>query len=159
MTTDVSLNHQATVGKGDAGGRVPGDFPRPGPGKMAVRALLLRCPHCGSRQIFSGYFTLKDACPTCGLKLERGEHDFFLGAYMFNLIAVELAVFACMFAVVLRTWPEPPWELITRAAVFLTIAGCVVCYPFAKTTWLAADLSLRPLSPAELNGTRDSEDW
>jgi hypothetical protein len=34
------------------------------------------------------------------------------------------------------------------------IAGAVLCYPFAKSVWLAADLIFRPLSPEELEWHR-----
>jgi len=43
------------------------------------------------------------------------------------------------------------------------IAGAVLCYPFAKAIWLAADLIFRPLSEEELawhrrGGTADERE-
>ncbi len=124
---------------------------RPSTTELVVRALQLRCPHCGGRQIFASFFELKDRCPTCGIRLERGEKDYFVGAYLFNLIAVELILFFCVCGFVYFTWPDPPWDLITYVTAFLMLSGCVFCYPFAKTTWLAVDLAIRPLSPEELD--------
>ena len=118
--------------------------------RMLLRAILLRCPHCGGRGVFETMFTLKRHCPTCGLRLERGEGDYFVGAYLFNLIAVELILFFVVCGFVAITWPDPPWTLITWTTAILMLSGCVLCYPFAKMTWLAVDLAIRPLSAEEL---------
>jgi uncharacterized protein (DUF983 family) len=119
--------------------------------RLLKRALLLRCPHCGGKGIFETFFKLKPHCPTCGLRLERGEGDYFVGAYLFNLIAVELILFFCVCGFVYVTWPDPPWTLITYVTATLMLSGCMLCYPFSKTTWLAVDIAIRPLSPEELN--------
>lgn len=106
--------------------------------------MLLRCPNCGVRHIFTGFFRLKERCPNCGMLLERGESDAFIGAYTLNLIAVEvLLAFAFVTAMVL-TWPNPPWDALEYGGVVLSILGAILCYPFAKTTWLAVDLMFRP---------------
>jgi uncharacterized protein (DUF983 family) len=123
---------------------------------MFARALLLRCPHCGSKGIFRDFFHLKEQCPRCGLRLERGEGDYFVGAYLFNLIAVELILFFCVCGFVWITWPDPPWDIITYVTAFLMLSGCVLCYPFSKTTWLAVDMAVRPLSNEELHWHRES---
>ena len=54
------------------------------------RAIRLRCPNCGGGGLWRTWFRMKDACPRCGLKLERGEQGYIVGAQMFNLIAAEL---------------------------------------------------------------------
>jgi len=123
---------------------------RPPVWRLLTRALRLRCPHCGGSGIFAGFFALQPQCPGCGLRLERGEGDYFVGAYLFNLIAVELILFFGVAAFVVFTWPNPPWTLITYVTAALMLSGCLLCYPFAKTTWLAVDLAIRPLSPEEL---------
>jgi len=117
---------------------------------MIFRALLRRCPNCGSRGIFSGYTTLKERCPQCGLRLHRGESDYFIGAYLLNLVAVEL-LFALVLAVVfISTYPNTPWALLQWGGLVLIIVGAVLCYPLSKALWLAADLIFRPMSPEEL---------
>jgi len=131
---------------------------RPSVTQLIRRALQLRCPHCGGRKILASFFELKDRCPTCGIRLERGEKDYFVGAYLFNLIAVELILFVSVCGFVYVTWPEPPWDLITYVTAFLMLSGCVFCYPFAKTTWLAVDLAIRPLTPEELDWHREGGD-
>jgi uncharacterized protein (DUF983 family) len=114
------------------------------------RAIRLRCPNCGNGGIFVDWFTLRPACPHCGIRLDRGENDYFLGAYLFNLIAVEIILFGILAAVVLLTLPNPPWTALQYGAAAAVSVGAFVCYPFAKTTWLAVDLALRPMTPEEL---------
>jgi uncharacterized protein (DUF983 family) len=127
---------------------------------MVFRAMLRRCPNCGSPGIFAGYTTLKERCPKCGLRLHRGETDYFIGAYLLNLVAVEL-LFALVLAVVfITTYPNTPWALLQWGGLALMLAGAVLCYPFAKSLWLAADLIFRPVSPEEMawhrrDGTAD----
>ena len=121
-------------------------------GRLLWRAARLRCPNCGSGGIFQTPFRLRPDCPSCALQLDRGESDYFLGAYMFNLLAVE-ALFALLLLVVLvTTWPSPPWDLLQYGGAALMIIGAVACYPFAKVGWLAIDLVLRPVRPDELPG-------
>jgi uncharacterized protein (DUF983 family) len=117
---------------------------RQSPWRQLGRALLLRCPNCGHGGLFTGFFKAKERCPNCGILLERGESDYFLGAYTLNLIAVE-ALLALGFVVVMyATWPNPPWDALEYGGVVLSILGAVLCYPFAKTIWLAVDLIFRP---------------
>lgn len=125
---------------------------------MVGRALRLRCPNCGGRGLFASFFELKEQCPTCGLRIGRGESDYFVGAYLFNLIAVELILFVCVCGFVALTWPDVPWNLLTYVTAALMLAGCVLCYPFAKTTWLAVDLAIRPMSAEELEWHQDLGD-
>jgi len=114
------------------------------PWRLLARAVLLRCPNCGGAGLFEGFFGIKQRCPTCGMLLERGESDYFLGAYTLNLIAVEILLAFGFLVVMLVTWPNPPWDAMQYGGVVLSILGAVLCYPFAKTTWLALDLIFRP---------------
>ena len=120
--------------------------------RLVGRAALLRCPNCGGRSIFSSFLKLRPDCPSCGLQLDRGEDDYFLGAYLVNLVFVELLFAGLLAVVVIMTWPDPPWGLIQYGGAALILAGAVLCYPFAKVMWLAFDLMLRPVDPDELPG-------
>ena len=86
----------------------------------------------------------QERCPNCGILLERGESDYFLGAYTLNLIAVEILLALGFVVVMYATWPNPPWDALEYGGVVLSILGAVLCYPFAKTLWLAVDLIFRP---------------
>ena len=136
---------------------------RPSAPRLIIRALLRRCPNCGSPGIFAGYTALKERCPNCGLRLHRGESDYFIGAYLLNLVAVEL-LFAFVLALVfITTYPNTPWTLLQWGGLVLIIVGAVLCYPLSKALWLAADLIFRPMSPEELawhrrDGTLDERE-
>jgi len=118
--------------------------------RLFWRAVRLRCPNCGGGSIFQSFGHLRPDCPTCGFQLDRGESDYFLGAYLFNLVAVELLFAALLGGVMIATWPSPPWELIQWGGAALMVAGAVFCYPFAKTLWLAFDIAFRPVERDEL---------
>lgn len=123
---------------------------RPSNLTMILRALGRRCPNCGARGIFRGWTELRESCPACGLRLMRGEPDYFIGAYLLNLVAVELLFAALLAGVVIATYPDVPWTALQWTGIALLLIGAVGCYPFAKSLWLAADLIFRPLSEKEL---------
>jgi uncharacterized protein (DUF983 family) len=118
------------------------------------RAIRLRCPNCGGGKIFATWLTLNPKCPTCGIDLDRAEDDYFIGAYLFNLIAVELLVAAALTVVGVLTYPHVPWTALQYSTIVLVLGGAFACYPFAKTTWLAFDLMLRPVTPEEMEWYR-----
>jgi uncharacterized protein (DUF983 family) len=119
--------------------------------RLFWRALRLRCPNCGGGPIFRSWFRLRPHCPSCGLPLERGEHGYQVGSYMFNIIASEL-IFATVFlAVLLSTWPTPPWQLLQYGGIALMVLAPVLFFPFSKTLFLAFDLLFRPATPEELS--------
>ncbi len=76
--------------------------------RLTGRALRLRCPHCGRGKLFDRWLQMRRRCDRCGLVLERGEEDYFIGAYMLNLIIAELIVVAIMLLVLLATRPPSP---------------------------------------------------
>jgi uncharacterized protein (DUF983 family) len=126
----------------------------PSPGRLLLRAILRRCPNCGTPGIFAGYVTLRERCPNCGLRLRRGESDYFIGAYLLNLVAVEMLFALVLGGVVIATYPHTPWKLLQWGGLVLMVAGAVLCYPFAVSIWLAADLIFRPVSEKELEWHR-----
>ena len=113
------------------------------------RALVRRCPNCGGGPIFEGWFRLRERCPRCGLLLHRGEEGYQVGAQMFNIIAAELIFAALFVAILVATWPDPPWDFLLYGGMALMIVAPVVFYPLSKTIFLAFDLLFRPAGPAE----------
>lgn len=114
------------------------------------RTLRLVCPHCGHGSLRGSWLGLRRSCPACGLQLDRGEPDYWLGAMMFNLIATEMLFAGGLIAALLLTWPDPPWTLLTYGGVVLMVLGPIAGYPFTKVGWLAFDLAFRPLRPEDL---------
>ena len=117
---------------------------------MTLRALLLRCPRCGGRGIWRTYFHLQHTCPTCELVLDRGEsEDYWLGAYMFNLVAAELVAMGISVTVIIATYPDVPWNEVWILSIALAALMPVLFFPFARTLWLAWDLYFRPREPSD----------
>jgi uncharacterized protein (DUF983 family) len=114
--------------------------------RLFGRALRLRCPNCGGRPIFRSWFRMRPYCPVCRIPLEREESGYQVGSYMFNIVASEL-LFALLFiAVLVVTWPDPPWKLLQYGGVALMVLAPFLFYPFSKTVFLAFDLLFRPAS-------------
>jgi hypothetical protein len=95
---------------------------------------------------------MREVCPGCHLRLDRGEHDYFLGSYVVNFVAAELLICAGALAGILYTWPDVPWTGLKWGLMAAVIVAPVVFYPFAKTIWLAIDLTFRPLTRSDLDG-------
>src|SRR6266850_2802265 len=57
---------------------------------MLLRALRQRCPNCGAPSLFYSWFRMREACPVCGLRTERQEEGYIVGAYMFNIVFSEM---------------------------------------------------------------------
>ena len=86
------------------------------------RALTLRCPNCGAWGLFRSWFKTKDRCPRCGMRLQRGEHDYFLGSMMFNLVVAELIYAAALTVFIVSRWPDVPWDFLQYGGVLFMIA-------------------------------------
>lgn len=116
---------------------------------LFARALRLRCPNCGGGPLFQSWLRMRAACPVCGLRTERGEDGYIVGAYMFNIVAAELLWAAVVLAIGAATWPSPPWDLLLYGGGVLMLALPFLCYPFSKTIFLAFDLIFRPAEETE----------
>ena len=76
---------------------------------------------------------MREACPHCGLMLERGESsDFWIGAYVFNLVAGEVVAFGVPIAWAVATWPDPPWTSIQIVAAVLAVGLPFLFFPTAR---------------------------
>ena len=106
-----------------------------------LRALALRCPHCGGGGNFQHWFAVKACCPSCGLSLATGNR---VGANLLNLVAAELLLMTAIVTVVVRTWPNPPWDTLQIAAPLLMIITPLLLYPFSKMLFVAIDLAMHP---------------
>jgi uncharacterized protein (DUF983 family) len=113
------------------------------------RAVRLRCPNCGGRPLFRHWLRMRERCPICRIRLARGEEGYQVGAYMFNMVAAELIFAAIFLAILVWTWPAPPWNALLYGGVILMVIAPVLFYPFSKTLFLAFDLIFRPAVPEE----------
>jgi uncharacterized protein (DUF983 family) len=117
---------------------------------IVARAALLRCPNCGRGPVLRHYLAMRARCGHCGLALERGERDYFIGSMMFNLVVAELLFAAAFVATLLATWPNVPWDALEWSAPAAMFAAPFILFPFSKLTWLGFDILLRPVTPDEL---------
>jgi uncharacterized protein (DUF983 family) len=123
--------------------------------RAAGRALLLRCPRCGSGRILDGWFKLKPNCSVCGLGLRRSpEDDEWFGGYFVNLCTSELLMIVVVMAYVAAKWPAVPWDTVWVLAVVMVIVSPIVSYPFSKALWVALEFVVadRPESRSRRRG-------
>lgn len=111
------------------------------------RALLLRCPSCGARGVRRTYFDFRPACPSCDLRLDRGEADYWIGGFMLNFVIGELIAVAAFVGAILLTWPDVPWRAVLFGSIVPAALGPALAYPFSRNLWLAIDLLFRPSEP------------
>lgn len=121
---------------------------RPGLLRLLWRGVTRRCPRCGGGRLFTRWVHLKEHCPSCGMRIERGE------GFMLGVMAINIGVSAAVFTVYLvagfaLTWPDPPILPLTLAGIALCAVFPFVYYPYAKTLWAAIDYQMRPLDVVE----------
>lgn len=123
--------------------------------RMLGRALLLRCPVCGSGGLFSRWTRLVERCPRCGFLFERFDGQF-IGAVGINTIVTFGALLITLVVGFIVTSPDI--ATVPLLIVAVAVAGLlpVIFYPWSKTIWTAIDLAMAPLEPGEasrLSGT------
>jgi uncharacterized protein (DUF983 family) len=108
------------------------------------RGLRGRCPRCGQRGLFHGWFHLAPRCPRCGLALARDEGSW-TGA-----LVVTFALTGALFTVVLvvlvaLTAPDVPVGTLLAVLVPISLLGPIAFLPVSKTLWAAVELVLEQL--------------
>jgi len=153
-TIRSTSSHEPTVRERDESAR---PLSWPGFKRVATvlgRAAMLRCPNCGGGPVLRHWFKMRDRCGNCGLAIERGERDYFIGSMMFNLGVSEM-IFAITFvSIMVVMWPNVPWDTLEWAAPLGMLAAPFVLFPFSKLAWLGFDILLRPVTPDELVDAR-----
>ncbi len=121
------------------------------------RGLRKRCPRCGARGLYRGWFHMLERCPACGFKFER-EPGFFVGAYLINFAIVEglLFVLVMAFVVVLANDSRAGIVVPLVIGAVLAVAAPLAFYPYSRTIWSAIDLAATPLELAEIVEAREA---
>ena len=96
---------------------------------------------------------MKDHCPACGHRFER-EPGYWVGAVIFNTIIAIGSIFLPFGILLIFTWPEVPWTLLTIVTLASAALVPTVLYPYARTLWMAYDLYVHPLEPGEIEAAR-----
>ena len=114
------------------------------------RALRLRCPLCGGRPIFLGWFTPCHSCPSCGLHLTRDNPGYWVGSSTIRLLVTQVLVVAAFGVGMLVTWPNVPWDLLLYGSIVIAMVLPWIIYPHAKAIHLAIDLAVHPPTESDL---------
>lgn len=102
------------------------------------RGFALKCPNCGSGQIFKRYLTVRNACPVCGEDLSHHRADDG-AAYLTILIVGHLM--APLLFIVFKQWRPEPMILFTIFAIStITLSlyllprlkGAIVAFQWAR---------------------------
>ena len=109
-----------------------------GSGRVLVRGARKRCPRCGERRIFDGFFTLRSRCPTCDLRFER-EEGGFLGAMALNYAVAIGFWLVVMIVGIALTVPVVPVAPLLVMSVGVLTAVPVWFYPRSKVLWAAIE--------------------
>ena len=124
--------------------------------RLFGRGFLLRCPNCGGGPVLENWFKLRVKCGSCGLRLQRGEHDTIMGAVFILFTLVGLISYA-LIVVALTVTETTPWDLLEKGLPALALVLVVALQPFSKLLWLAFDLMMRPVTPEEMEWHRTSD--
>lgn len=115
-------------------------FPR-----LVARALLRRCPWCAGRKAwFRSWFRRYDRCRTCGLRWNRGQDGFELGAMTVAVVITGGSVMLYLAISIASSYPD--FEVLPMALIGAAIALVmpVLTYPFTQTLWSAFDIRVHP---------------
>ena len=128
--------------------------------RLYGRALRLRCPNCGGGPVLKNWMKLQVRCGSCGLRLERGEHDYFVGSLMLNYVITGTLLLVTLAVVLVAMWPEVPWTAFQYGGPLAMVVIPFAIFPFTKLLWLALDLMMRPATPEEMEWHRaSSSEW
>jgi uncharacterized protein (DUF983 family) len=119
-----------------------------GLGVLLKRALRKRCPVCANKNIFSGWFTLRDMCPSCGYHFSR-EEGYWVSAIIVNMAVIEGLFLVVFIIAILATAPKIPWAPLLILAAVMNIGFPIFFYPYSKTVWMAVDLYFHPIETSE----------
>jgi uncharacterized protein (DUF983 family) len=104
-----------------------------------ARAVLLRCPACGSGPLFRGWFRMHDACRSCGASFRR-EPGFYLGSIYINYGATVIVTGAIYATLVMGLGTSHETALAVCLAV--AVAFPVLFFRHARSFLLALDGSV-----------------
>jgi uncharacterized protein (DUF983 family) len=123
---------------------------------MFRRALVLRCPRCGSRRTFiRRWLGRHERCRTCGIRWHR-EHGFELGPIALNVVFTFVTLAVSMIVGFVVTAPNFPVLGLTVWFIATALFVPLILYPFTYTLWLAFDLASHKPDERELAEAADA---
>jgi uncharacterized protein (DUF983 family) len=126
------------------------DRDQPSVPTMFRRAVVLKCPHCGSRHTFiKRWLGRHPRCRSCGIAWHR-EHGFELGPIAVNVVITFFLLSAGMVVAFIATSPDFPVLQLTVSMIVAAVIIPLIAYPFTYTLWLAFDLAVHRPDAREL---------
>lgn len=140
---DDDLTPPSTNGHSDGGGSDnpqlgPGPAAHVGTGKALTRGFRKRCPRCGAKGIFKGWFELKKECPACGLKFDQ-EEGGYLGAMILNYVLAVVLWVIVLVVILIFTVPDVPVPETMAASAVVLIGVPIWFYPRSRAMWAAVE--------------------
>ena len=112
----------------------------PSTGTMFRRAVVLKCPRCGSRKTFIKHWLGRhERCRTCGIRWHR-EHGFELGPIALNVVFTFFTLGVTMAVALVLSAPDFKVVPLVLAIGATAVVVPLIIYPFTFTLWLAFDL-------------------
>ncbi|HCR37455.1 MAG TPA: DUF983 domain-containing protein [Opitutae bacterium] len=102
-------------------------------GQIASRGLRMRCPNCGAKTLFQGWFKLNEHCKECSLNLVRAS-GFTLGAMVINYGIIVFGMLPLILVAYWLKWISTNAALI--AAGVLAVGIPAALYPLSWSLWL-----------------------
>jgi uncharacterized protein (DUF983 family) len=102
------------------------------------RGLTHACPKCSCRKTHSKYFSIKNACPRCGLKFEK-ESGYWTGSMAINMILTGGTIAIGLAIGLISTAPDIKVVPILATLIPLAVILPILLYPFCHTIWMAID--------------------
>ncbi len=106
---------------------------------MFLRALVGRCPYCGSGHLFKHWFKPHRRCPRCSLVIERGE-GAMLGSMSINLGVTMVALIAFLVLWMVFDLPDVQVTKAIIAGAGVAIVVPILLFPQSKLVWAAIDV-------------------
>lgn len=126
-------------------------MPAPGTALMLLRRTLrLRCPHCGKGAVMNRRGGVLPRCASCNFRFERSDENYFAGAMFFGLLFGELMFAVSLLVIIVAMWPKVPWDTMMWAIPLGMVVVLIFWIPISRVVWLAIDVLVRPVQPAEL---------
>ena len=131
-------------------------IPGPGRGQLVSRALRRRCPYCGGRGFFAGWFRMNKRCANCGLLTDR-VIGHWIGAVGINTIVSFGALLVVIAAGAVLTYPDFDLVKVLVAAVAVAVLVPLIVWPYSQTLWTAIDIMMRPVTSEEIDPRYEDE--
>jgi uncharacterized protein (DUF983 family) len=113
---------------------------------VLLRGLRKRCPRCGERDTFVGWFRMRARCPRCDLRFER-EEGGFLGSMTLNYGAAIGTWLVALGATLAITLPDVPVVPLLAMSAVVLIGVPLWFYPRSRMLWAAIEFLVHRSDP------------